>query len=71
MYFLLQRRIKNFFINNIQFRVQSEQSVSYDSNISLDGGVDNNENNFLKKIQLNWIVNSSDFEKIKVSLQSV
>jgi hypothetical protein len=70
MHFILQRRIKNFFGNNTQFRVQSEQSVSYDSNISLDRE-DKNANNFLKKIQLNWIVNSNDFKKIKLFTNNV
>jgi len=64
IYFILKRRIKNFFGNKIKFRIQSEQSVSYNSNISLDK-IDKAENNFLKNIKLNWIVNSDDFERIR------
>ena len=70
IHFLLKKRVKNFFGNNIKFRIQSEQSVSYDSNISLDK-IDQTGNNFLKKIKLNWIVKSNDFVKIRSFTEDV
>jgi hypothetical protein len=70
IYFLLRKRIKNFFGNNIQFRVQSEQSINYSSNISIDDN-EKNKNNFLKNIKLNWVIQSSDFQKIKSFTKNV
>jgi len=70
LHFFLKKRVKNFFGNNIKFRIQSEQSVSYDSNISLDK-IDQTGNSFLKKIKLNWIVKSNDFVKIRSFTEDV
>jgi hypothetical protein len=62
-HYIFNKRILNFFGDDIRLRIQSEQTVLNSSFCKIDKNVKQNSN-YLKKLKMNWTINNKDFNQI-------
>ncbi len=68
-HWIFNKKILNFTSQNINFYVQSEQSIVNSNSIKINE--DKNDKNFLKEINFDWKFNNDDFDEIKNFTESV